>query len=328
MSRTGVQSTQRAESIHSAIKKKTSASGLLTQLGETLLKYASGSEIRGETRKARDILVHAARSFGNHAGHMVAIQSLEGKISTHAMELLKAQQAQAMAYTITEGLDLNGTQTYVVQRPCKGTSIDQQRTSVDDDMHIYEDYGLSFATNNSRIQMRHASIYACTCQFQSCWGIPCRHMLRIYLQLQLPTIPDGVVKQCWWTHDAEYIQQQKRKLLRTIPMQVNIDNTRRDMTRAERYNYLLSESKSLAEVASISEQAMEIFVKHIDMAKEDINKLDLPQNLEGEAHSFDPSLFPSNILNPGLPLSLGRPETKRKENHGKIGFGKSTKRHK
>ena len=113
----GVQSTQRAESIHSAIKKHTSASGLLVQLGQTLITYANGAELKHETKRARDILVAAARSFSNQSGHMPAVQHMDGRISGFAMDIVRAQQAQAMAYMVAEGVVLgNGVKTYILQR--------------------------------------------------------------------------------------------------------------------------------------------------------------------------------------------------------------------
>ena len=83
-----VQITQRAESIHHAVKKKTFASRLLTQLGDILLKSASGVEVRSWTCRARDLLVATIGPCVSHLGHMVAIQKLEGKISCHAMDII------------------------------------------------------------------------------------------------------------------------------------------------------------------------------------------------------------------------------------------------
>ena len=297
--------------MHSSSKKKILPSSLLTQLGETLIKYAEGVELKSQTQKARDILVAAARSFGNSAGHLPAVRSMEGKISTHAMQLLQAQQAMAMAYTVTDGTLLpNGVQTYVIQRGDTSTV-----SQLNAEERIQEDFGLP--THGATNRVRHASIAACTCQFPTCWGLPCRHMLRLYLHLQVTLMPPCAIRPRWYTHDAESICQQKRKLLRTVtaPSEPGNDTSRRQMTRAQRFSYLLSECKAVAESAAITEEAMELLVKHLDLANAEIAKLELPVNTDA-AHSFDPTLFPTGIKNPGLPQAIGRPECKRKLNLG------------
>ena len=187
------------------------------------------------------------------------------------------------------------------------------------------DYGLPY---NNEARLRHVTSHACTCQFHTCWGLPCRHMLRLYLQLNVTEIPQGLVKSRWLKHDEKYVEERKRILLRTVPMQNNPCNKPRKMTRFDRYNYLLSESKSLVEIASTSEETMEVLVKHLDMAKSQISKLPFVEDLEQEAHSLDPTLFPTTIvLNPGLPIAHGRPQTKRKDNFGKYMGVKSQKRY-
>ena len=300
----------------------TSASGLLTELGLTLLKYASSVQLKSEIRLARGILVVAARNI--HCSQMIAVQNLTNKISGHAMEILQAQQAQMLGYTIAEGLTLpNGIKSYVVQRAIESSPT---QPLPDEAKRIHEDYGIPCAHNTN--QVRHVTAYACTCQFQNCWGLPCRHMLRLYFQLQMAHIPEGVVRQRWFTYDAEYVEQAKRNLLRALPMEGgSFASMERKMTRSERYNYVLSECKSACEVAAMSDEALEVLVNHLDRAKQEISKLELHNNLvEDEMHSLDPRLFPTNVLNPGLPVPIGRAQTKRNENTGKAQSSKSKKK--
>lgn len=307
-----MQSTQRAESIHSAIKNHTRASALLTQLGEILVNYADGCDIRNEAKKARDILVASARSFATDSGHMAAVQSLEGKISTFAMHIIKSQQAQAMAYHVEEGPALqNGlVKTFTVRRE---NNLVMESTLANP---IQADHGLVFGANQS---LRLVTPFSCTCQFHSCWGLPCRHMLRVYLQMQSSSIPECVVKPRWMTHDAKYISEKKRELLRTLPASAGMQSTnvKQKMTRAERFAYLLHECKAMAETAAVTEEAMDVLVRHLDLARDEISKLQLPSDLE--PHSFNPTLFPSLVFNPGLPTAKGRPQTKRIESSGNCG---------
>lgn len=309
------------------MKKETNASGLLTMLAEKLLKYANGAELKSETKKARGLLVSTARSFNNQSGHMAAIQNLDGKISSHAMEIIKAQQAQAMAYNVQLGMTLpNGVQTYILHR----FVVDPQASELlaaDDEKRLREDYALP-CPRTSVVRLRHTTLGGCSCQFPTCWGLPCRHMLRLCLHLQVLQVPRHVINPRWITHDAAHIAQQKRILLRTTTLQMPTGGSRdnQQMTRAERYNYLLSEFKSLSEVASTTEEAMNIVMNHMDLARAKIAELQLPStDGQGATHSFNTDLFPTNVMNPGLPSAIGRPQRKRIESSGKFANSKRKK---
>ena len=98
------------------------------------------------------------------------------------------------------------------------------------------------------------------------------------------------------------------------------------MTRAERYNYLLSEFKSLSEATSATEEAMDIVMNHMDLARAKIAELQLPStDRQGATHSFNTDLFPTNVMNPGLPSAIGRPKRKRIESSGKFAKSKRKK---
>ena len=305
------------------MKRHTSASGLLTQLGEKLLRYANGAEIKSETAKARCLLLAATRSFGNQAGHMAAVQSLDGSISEHAMDIVKAQQAQAMAYNVVDGPTLpSGVRTFVIERSSAGPQL----PAIEDERN-QEDYALP-RTSTSASRVRHTTLHGCTCQFPTCWGLPCRHMLRLLLHLQVAEVPHGVVRSRWMIHDASYVTHKKRELLRTAPMSIlprGSSSNMRKMTRAERYAFLTSECKSLSEVASAAEEAGDILVKHLDLARAEIAQLQLPVDEGMNTHSFNPRLFPNGVLNPGLPTPHGRPQSKRIESSGKSAKPKAKK---
>lgn len=317
-----MQSTQRAESIHHAVKTRTSSSGLLVQLAETLLSYADGAAMKHETSRARDILLAGSLSFSNQTGHMALVQNLQDKVSSHAMDIIKAQQAQAMAYYVEpEGFTPDGMQIYCVKRSCEPPSLMKVA-----DERIQEDFALPRSTASGG-RVRHTLLDRCTCQFSSCWGLPCRHMLRLYLHLQISEVPQGVVKARWITHDATYIAEQKRNLMRMAPMRIlsSACDNNRQYTRSDRYTYLLSEFKSLGEVASLTEETMNMFVKHLDDFRAEIAAVQLP--VATNAHSFNPELFPNGlVLNPGVPLVPGRPQSTRIRSSGENPKGKRQKK--
>lgn len=90
---------------------------------------------------------------------MTLIQNLEGKVSSHAMDLIKAQQSQAMAYNIKEHLTLeNGINTYIAYRPVASEAL----ALVDE--RITEDYGLKLSLKRHRV----VTPFSCSCQFHSC----------------------------------------------------------------------------------------------------------------------------------------------------------------
>ena len=92
----GVHSTQRSESTHSAVKKKITASTLMVQCCKKLVDYSSSVETRSAVDVARKVIGAASKNIHSE---MPCITNMTDKLSLHAMELLKGQQAQVLGYS-------------------------------------------------------------------------------------------------------------------------------------------------------------------------------------------------------------------------------------
>mmetsp|Transcript_7114 Transcript_7114/g.18111 ORF Transcript_7114/g.18111 Transcript_7114/m.18111 type:complete len:274 (-) Transcript_7114:151-972(-) len=54
------------------------------------------------------------------------------------------------------------------------------------------------------LYMTHVvSLFSCTCQFPECWHLPCRHMFRLYTQLNIVSIPPEVLAGRWAVLDKQ-----------------------------------------------------------------------------------------------------------------------------
>ena len=157
---------------------------------------------------------------------------------------------------------------------------------------------------------RFTTMKDCTCQFHSCWGLPCRHMLALYQFLQLPDVPEGVVADRWKKKSAADVLAARRNLLQQLPgsLQVSAQTATRTWSDRDRYSYIVSESKAVCEHASKSDAAVEILIKHLDLAKEEIAR----KIIAGQ-----PSTRNVPIQNPPTQVAKGRPQSRRFESAGK-----------
>lgn len=300
-------STQRSESTHNAIKHHTSASSLLVDLGETLVQYSQDVDRRAFTKLARSIILATARNYSSSV--MPIIASLENKISKHAMDILKGQQAQVLCYKmkeITSPSQLANMGLYHVWRGQIDDLMSSGSSSNVVNERIHEDFGLPLLGCGQRTRV--TTLTTCSCQFNCKWGLPCRHMLYLYMQQQIDIMPEGVVKPIWFNLAAEDITTKKRELLRILPPEPHEDGAfhtpSRNMTQQERYSFLLQEAKSVIEVASRSDESMEEMLLGLDATMERLQQMTMINELATN--------------NPALPARKGRPQTKRIESSGKI----------
>lgn len=301
----GVHSTQRAESIHAVIKKFLGATTLLTALAEKLVRQRVTIDGNRDLKVAKDAL--KATTHGMQS-HLPAVQALVNEVSTHAADILRAQEAQILPYTVSRmGVMPTGATWYqaihnsITDPPALAGSV-------------AEDYGLPTPTSTRpkiythRVTLSHepdgASRSQCTCQFPTCWGLPCRHMLAVTHALQHKTLPRDVVAAHWRTITDKEAEDKMRTLLRTAPGEVAAAAPR-PMTQQERYAYCSAESKAVVELAASSPEAMELFVKCLDDCKDKLRAL---QPVLPEASTAGPS-----VHNPPTTHTSGKPQSKRRK---------------
>ena len=263
----GVHSTQRSESIHSAIKNFIGATTLLVQLATKLVTYQADLDESAALHVTRTAL----RRVTTHYNDLPCVAAEANRLSDHAMEILRAQQAMQQSYIIKPHHIPDGFPAlaglYEVYLP--EVSSDPQASAVnaiadDTPLRLAEDHGLPTGTSCAR----RASLLSCTCQFHSCWGLPCRHMLWLYQHFQVPLFIQGVISPRWGKHDIDDPVEKRRMLLRTLPREHIGQLPSRPLNRREIFCFLSSESKAVIEVASQSEEGMQVFLDCLDNAKQ------------------------------------------------------------
>ena len=164
----GLHSTQRIEAVHAAIAHFLRASTLLTNLLSQLEAYAFDVNDRGSVRDYRFVqrLLAAADACLAHP----LITALASSVTGYALVLLKVQLQQASFYSAAPVPGQEGT--YIVtRRPGTwGIAASAEELSGDADLGIAAElYSVP----------RRTTLQSC-CQFLTCYGLPCRHMLQVY----------------------------------------------------------------------------------------------------------------------------------------------------
>jgi hypothetical protein len=144
-------------------------------------------------------------------------------------------------------------------------------------------------------------------------------MLRLYLHLKTrDAFLEGVINFFWRKLDDSTLALKTRELL-LHPCPSTLDcctSSDKGLSPQDRYNLLSMESKSLLELGSRSDKALNIVLSCFDQAKKDLGAL------VGEQESRDGVASRKNIrvYNPMTSLRQGgRPQTKRIESTGKHG---------
>ena len=173
----GLHSTQRIEAVHSAISHFLRASTLLTLLLPQLESYSLDVSVRASVRDYRFIqrLLAAADQMAPHP----FITAMTPVLTAYALVLLKSQLQQAMQYVATPIADADGVvRSWSISRRPDTWGLQGDAEAQGDDA----DLGLSSSLFSV---VRVTTLDGCSCQYLTCYGMPCRHMLYLYVLQQL-----------------------------------------------------------------------------------------------------------------------------------------------
>jgi len=197
----GLHSTGRAESVNSAVSDSLRASDLLTTLVNLLEAYSRRSKDnrRAEAHRLDQNQQAAARSV------MPLIASVQGKISPYAYKKLCEQGVQAIQYSISnkddEGILLDNGYFNLSRTPPPTNNVPLRTKDLIGAMEDEsEDAGIDTHENcRSRMTTQHT----CTCQYLSCYGIPCRHILRLLDWLGITQLPLTLFSLKWHRNSTD-----------------------------------------------------------------------------------------------------------------------------
>ena len=236
----GINSTQRIEAVHSSIEGSIRANTLLTALLTALEELNANVASSAATRTFRHLrLNQTAAKCHAHPFIDAAAEFL----SPAALMLFKAQLQQASFYTVAEMAE--GSGTFTVTRawaPAAAAEHDAAEAAADADV------GLASARFTAA---RTTSAEACSCQFPTHYGLPCRHQLQIFIVRQL-LVPRGMFHIRWQLLDPKRVRELTEELLRCHPQRTSSAAGEQALTRDDRYALMMSLCRDMAALAASS----------------------------------------------------------------------------
>ena len=265
----GLNSTQRSEAIHSAIKKRRSmANYQLTRLVTYLIDY----NCTARDRKAVDQVRKAICQLHNLQMLPKEVKLLgpgtDPKLTAYGFDLLVAQSSQALNYDVeeVEGRVMNGCQVYKVTYNCsKSATIDlnYNEDGVPKSYHDPNDFGLS---DNPAVKWHLTTANDCSCQLLTALRMICRHMMSVRIQTANLKGKIGLLELIgpkWQLISPAQLCKMVHELLRQPLPSRPLATGNRQNTRGDRYQRLLHEFASIIELGSDSEEAYDYLLKQI-----------------------------------------------------------------
>jgi len=280
----GIHSTQRAEAIHSALKRFLFHSMLVSQLVMKVDEYnmkARAMDVVSDVRKA-------AKAKDSDVPHLIA--ECKSYLRPYAYDMLLAQFRQATVYSATADGDpeeiagdiadnsMDWEDFYLVTR----TGVVNPRAPVLSDTGLPVDYdcgvddgvdeGFEWETQPNR----RASLRRCSCQYLDCTGVLCRHMLNLYLARSMggqPVSIDRSLFGCKWMKVTESDELHATAALRCrLPSQGCIVELPADSSEAalpalakgQRYPWIMSKCRGIADLGGRSSTDLDLVTQALD----------------------------------------------------------------
>jgi hypothetical protein len=251
----GIHSTQRAEAIHSAIKKWLRASTSLRSLVAYLVQY----NIESRTRKAAKGVTLALRQAAAEYSTLPVVEAVRGKINAVALDMLLQQASQALEYNCTELPPLpgggqgagKGEKRYQMVRIKSAAppvlELDEKGEMKSWNSHDFE-LGLELYDRD-----RITTFTSCSCQYTTAVGLPCRHIIGVYVLQQRHDFCPTLFAGKWLNIDEKQKFAMKSALL-AVPKAGTARSSRSaPTTKAERFAKAMSALRPLADIMSSSD---------------------------------------------------------------------------
>ncbi len=131
------------------------------------------------------------------------VKTIAADLVQFAAHLLNAQAAQIAHYDCSNnGVDQDGNDQYCVTRQLFGERPAGEFNKVQTSNSL--DYGV----NTVSTYRTHLTTFKnCSCQFPSCWRLPCRHMLRLLLHVGSTNVTQQVVADLRSVVSADILQK-------------------------------------------------------------------------------------------------------------------------
>ena len=266
----GINSTQRSESAHSAIKRGRSLAGnSLVRCIEAAIDYNADARCRKEVDDARRRL----KQWADKALDAPEIRALHGQLTPYGMDLVKAQMAQILRYTATpiEGeYDEYGCQLFLVQFEGDSNIEETHVLPIDPETGEISDFtdDTDFGVGEGNMDLvptpHITSVNMCSCQLKH---VACRHILHIRNCNEsqkgrgLDLLQLIGVK--WHAFDTQR-QSQLLQKLNHLPRRPQVSSQRLVLSRKERFELLMDEVRPLVQRGADSMDSMSVLLVEIE----------------------------------------------------------------
>ena len=234
----GIHSTQRIESLHAHVMGYLRASTLLVELVPKLELYGATVASRAETRDHRHIRLEQSAAKAN--AHPF-IDALSQRIHPHALLMVKSQFHQASYYRVDSMEEKGVFRVTRFADPAAGPASPDVEADGDD-----ADVGLD--SHSFSAPPRTTTLMSCSCQFPTCYGLPCRHILRV-CDVHQVAVPAQLCSQRWHFQKPERVRELVEELRRRQPARAAPAAL---LSRDDRFALLMQACRPLAELAAVN----------------------------------------------------------------------------
>ncbi|NCG06736.1 MAG: hypothetical protein GWP37_07160 [Gammaproteobacteria bacterium] len=284
----GIHSTQRAESIHAAIKKIRVANAAVSKLIENLVAFNSKQRDRHHIDEIRASI----RMVADACCMSPLLNDLSRRITPYAFDICKAQYARALMYKCDDVGDGVYTLTYAGQ--VKTSALTP--TVGEDGKIVCWQCNADFGTDcDPTIAGHQTSLQDCTCQFFHCFRLPCCHMIMVHIMTQESKLQCDIGDK--WLVATEFQRQHNLFNLRSAaPPKPGGSVSRTSITAKERRDILFDEFSCLIDTASRSPESFESLrqcLPALQYAVQHNKVLPLPVDVEVQVE-VSPEVSPDN----------------------------------
>jgi hypothetical protein len=186
----GMRSTQRSESFHATIDHVVSTKHSIYELFLSLNGIKENQNLKTQVDFERSTLLLGR---GPDTSLSVLVQKLALRVNNYAMHIIKSQAHQAGKYSAIP-FD-NQTNKNKYDREYKVSFIRLKENSMEagtdekkvHDTNLHEHIDVGYYADDSIHMLQEydhvATCRSCTCQFFLTFGLPCRHSIRVWLNL-------------------------------------------------------------------------------------------------------------------------------------------------
>ncbi len=190
----GIHSTAQAEAIHLSLAHFCSKHSTALDIANDIEVMCEGQQRKTKLHDEHQIMADLFNAvIGRQYKANPIVDRIGRDLVLFARHLLTAQAAQIVHYdcTISSRGEDGTNPTYMVSRQNFATDTGGS-LCFSSDVHSNNDF--DYGIHNGSTYRKHTTTFCgCSCQFTSCWRLPCRHVLRLLLAIGSTNVTAKVI---------------------------------------------------------------------------------------------------------------------------------------